>query len=66
MGRAVVCDEDPGDGTVETPRAQLHDLIDSIEEEALPPVLDVLLLWLKGPRALAPVWGLAFVTSITS
>jgi hypothetical protein len=65
MGRAVVCDEDTGDGTVETPRAQLHELIETLTEEAIPPVLAVLLLWLEGPRALLPVWGLAFVLCAT-
>jgi hypothetical protein len=62
MARVVLHDEENGgefDGP--SPRVQLHELIDTLNEEAVPPVLTLLLLWLQGPRALLPVWGLAFV-----
>jgi hypothetical protein len=62
MGSSVLLrDEDTGDGTVPSPRTQLHDLVETLTEEAIPPVLTLLLLWLQGSRALLPVWGLAFV-----
>jgi len=62
MGRSVLLhDEDTGEGTVPSPRTQLHDLVENLTEEAVPPVLALLALWLEGPRALLPVVGLAFV-----
>jgi hypothetical protein len=62
---ALLRDEDTGDGTVPSPRMQLHDLVENLTEEAVPPVLTLLLLWLQGPRALLPVWGLAFVVCVS-
>lgn len=66
MRSVVLHDEDAG-GEREgpSPRVQLHELIDTLTEEAVPPVLALLLLWLQGPRALVPVWGLAFVVAVT-
>jgi hypothetical protein len=67
MGSSVLLsDEDTGDGTVPSPRMQLHDLVENLTEEAVPPVLTFLLLWLEGPRVLLPMWGLAVMTYVTS
>ena len=66
MGTVVLHDEETGgESAGASPRLQLHDLIDTLTDEAIPPVLDVLRRWLEGPCALLPLWGLVFVVGIS-
>jgi hypothetical protein len=66
MARVVLHDEENGGERGEpSPRVQLHALIDALTDEAVPPVLALLALWLEGPHTLAPMWGLAVVACVT-